>query len=104
MKAAPVNPAAASTNPALVHLLTLGATVLAPAPQLINMLAPAPATPAAPAPLAAENIPPAPAPAVTSGKSELARNKRKTALKEICIIAMAKLLVYVLREWTSMSR
>ena len=44
MKAAPVNPAAASTNPALVPLLTLGATVLALVPQLINMLAPARAT------------------------------------------------------------
>ena len=86
MKAAPVNPAAANTRLAPVHLLTLGATVLALAPQLINMLAPARATPVVPAPLAAANIPPAPAPAVTSGKTAVVRNKFLTALKEICII------------------
>ena len=74
MKAAPVNPAAASTNPALVPLLTLGATVLALAPQLINMLAPVQATPAAPAPLAEESIPNVVANPATHGKMAPVRN------------------------------
>ena len=66
-KAAPVNPAAANTLPALVHLLTLGATVLALAPQLINTLVRAPATPVVWAPPVVASMRLVPAPAATSG-------------------------------------
>ena len=55
-----------------------------------NTLARVRATREVPAPPAAKNIPLAPAPAAMSGKTEVARNKRKTALKEICIIVTVK--------------
>ena len=69
-----------------------------------NTAAPARVTPVVPAPPAAENIPLAPAPAVMSGKMAVAKNKFSMALKVSYIIAMAKLLVYVLQVWASMSQ
>ena len=103
-KAAPAPPAAANTRLAPVHLLILGAMALALAPQHINTLVPVPATPAAPAPLAVASIQNVLANQATHGKMAPARNKRKTVLKVSCIIAMAKLLVYVLQVWASMLR
>ena len=97
-------PATASTNPALVHLLTLGATVLALAPQLINTPAPVRATPAVPALLVAASMRLVPAPLATNGKMVVARNKHRMEQLASGIIAMAKLLVYVLQVWASMSR
>ena len=67
MKAAPVNPAAANTRLAPVHLLILGATVLALAQALTNTPAPARVTPVVPAPPAVASIPNVLAPAATSG-------------------------------------
>ena len=74
MKAAPVNPAAASTNPALVPLLTLGATVLAPAQALTNTPVLARATLVVPAPPVAESIPNVLANPATHGKMAPVRN------------------------------
>ena len=70
----------------------------------INTSVPVPATLAAPTPLAAESILPAFAPAVMNGKMVVARNKHRMEQLASCIIAMAKLLVYVLQVWASMSQ
>mgnify|MGYP004675102955 CR=1 FL=1 len=104
MKPAPVNPAAASTNPALVPLLTLGATALALAPQHTNTLALVQATQEAPAPPATASIQNVLANLATNGKMVVVRNKHRMEQLASCIIAMARWLAYVLRVWTSMSR
>ena len=103
-KAVPAPPAAANTRLAPVHLLILGAMALALAPQLINMLAPARATPAVRAKCVAENIPNVLANPATHGKMVVAGNKHRMEQLASCIIAMAKLLVYVLQVWASMSQ
>ena len=66
------------------------------------MLVRAPATPVAPALPVAANIPLAPAPLATNGKMVVAEHRMEQLAS--CIIAMAKLLVYVLQVWASMSR
>ena len=73
-KAAQAPPAAASTNPALAHHPILGATALALAPQLINMLAQARATPVVLAPPAAASIPNVVVNPATHGKMAPVRN------------------------------
>ena len=97
-------PAMENTPPVLAHHLILGTEAPAPAQVLINILVQGQDTPVVQVPPAAANIPPAPAPAAMNGKTVLVSNKFSTELKVICIIAMAKLLVYVLRVWASMSR
>ena len=69
-----------------------------------NTPAPAPATPVVLVRLAAESIPLAPAPLATNGKMVVAGNKHRMDQMVKSINAMAKLLVYVLRVWASMSR
>ena len=73
-KAAPAKLAAANTRLAPVHLLILGATVLALAPQLINMIAPARATLVVLAPPAAASIQNVLANPATHGKTAPVRN------------------------------
>ena len=70
------------------------------------MLTPAraPVTPVVLGLPAVENTPPAPAPLAMSGKMVVAGNKHRMEQLASCIIAMAKLLVYVLQVWASMSR
>ena len=67
-----------------------------------NTPAPVPATPAAPALPVAASMRLVPAPLATNGKTAAARNRMEQLAS--CIIAMAKLLVYVLQVWASMSR
>ena len=63
------------------------------------------ATPVVLAPLVAVSIPPAPAPLATNGKMAAVRKKRSLMDQMVkSINAMAKLLVYVLQVWASMSR
>ena len=88
----------------IVHHHIRGVVALVSVIVRMLMLAPVRATPAALAPPAAENIPPAPVPAAMNGKTEVARNKHRMEQLASCIIAMAKLLVFVLRVWASMSR
>ena len=77
---------------------------VAPAIRATNTLARVRATPEVPAPPVVASMRLVPAPAAMSGKTEVARNKSLTVPKVICIIAMAKLLVYVLQVWASMLR
>ena len=104
--AVPALPAAVSIPNAIVQVIIVGmvAVVLFLVHQVINIHAPVPATLAAPTPLAAESILPAFAPAVMNGKMVVARNKHRMEQLASCIIAMAKLLVYVLQVWASMSQ
>ena len=97
-------PVAENIRNVLVRHLILGTAPPAPAQVLINTPAPAPATPVAPALPVAANIPLAPAPLAMSGKMVVAGNKHRMEQLASCIIAMAKLLVYVLQVWASMSR
>ena len=83
---------------------TLGAMVLVLAIRATNTLARVRATPVVWAPPEVASMRLVPAPAVMSGKMAVAKNKFSTVPKVICIIAMAKLLVYVLQVWASMSR
>ena len=84
---------------AIVQVIIVGmvAVVLFLVHQATNTLAPVQAIPEAQAPLAAVNIPPVSAPAVMNGKMVVARNKHRMEQLASCIIAMAKLLVYVLQ-------
>ena len=88
----------------IVHHHIRGVVALVSVIVRMLMLAPAPVTPVVLVRLAAENIPLAPAPAAMSGKTEVARNKHRMEQLASCIIAMAKLLVYVLQVWASMLR
>ena len=98
IKIAPGQGRVAMAKPATANI-SLALAILA-----INTSVPVPATPAVPAPPAAASIPLAPAQAVMNGKTVVARKKSLTAPKVSCIIAMAKLLVYVLQVWASMSQ
>ena len=91
---------------AIVQVIIVGmvAVVLFLVHQVINIHAPVRATPVVWAPPAAENIPLANAPTVMNGKMVVARNKHRMEQLASCIIAMAKLLVYVLQVWASMSQ
>ena len=91
---------------AIVQVIIVGmvAVVLFLVHQVINTPAPVPATRVVPAPPVVASMRLVPAPAVMSGKMAAVRNKCSTAPKVSCIIAMAKLLVYVLQVWASMLR
>ena len=91
---------------AIVQVIIVGmvAVVLFLVIRATNTLAPVPAMQVAQATLAVASMRLVPAPAVMSGKMAAVRNKCSTAPKVSCIIAMAKLLVYVLQVWASMSR
>ena len=101
--AVPVWPVTANIINVYAQVVTVGmvAVVLFLVHQVINIHAPVPAMQVAQAMLAVENTPPAPALADMDGTGVAAVF---TALKVICIIAMAKLLVYVLQVWASMLR
>ena len=88
----------------IVNPLTLGAVALVSVIVRMLMLAPAPATPVVWAPPVMASMRLVPAPAVMSGKMAAVRNKHRMEQLASCIIAMAKLLVYVLQVWASMSR
>ena len=104
--AAPAPPAAENILNVIAQTTTLGmgVTVFFLAHQATNTLALVQAIPEALALPAAANIPLVPAPLATNGKMAAVRNKCSTAPKVSCIIAMAKLLVYVLRVWASNER
>ena len=67
-----------------------------------NTLARVRATPEVPAPPVVASMRLVPAPLATNGKTAAARNRMEQLAS--CIIAMAKLLVYVLQVWASMLR
>ena len=69
-----------------------------------NTLARVRATPVVWAPPVVASMRLVPAPLATNGKMAVAGNKHRMEQLASCIIAMAKLLVYVLRVWASMSR
>ena len=94
-------PATANINLALAHHLILGTAALALAQVTILTPAPVPAMQVVWAPLVVASMRLVPAPAVMSGKMVVAGNMEQLAS---CIIAMAKLLVYVLQVWASMSQ
>ena len=106
MQAALAPPVAVSIPNAIVQVIIVGmvAVVLFLVHQVINIHAPVRATPVVWAPPAAENIPLANAPTVMNGKMVVAKNKHRMEQLASCIIAMAKLLVYVLQVWASMLR
>ena len=103
---APAPPAAENILNVIAQTTTLGmgVTVFFLAHQATNTLAPVQAIPEALALPVAANIPLAPAPLAMSGKMVVAGNKHRMEQLASCIIAMAKLLVYVLQVWASMSR
>ena len=102
--AAPAPLAVASIQNALAPPLILGHQGLVNVQLSINTPAPVRDTPVVWAPPAAENIPLANAPLATNGKMVVARNKHRMEQLVSCIIAMAKLLVYVLQVWISILR
>ena len=103
---APALPVVENIINVTVQVIIVGmvAVVLFLVHQVINIHAPVPAMQVAQAMLAVVSMRLVPAPLATNGKMEAARNKSSTAPKVSCIIAMAKLLVYVLRVWASMLR
>ena len=99
-------PVAVSIPNAIVQVIIVGmvAVVLFLVHQVINIHAPVPATPVVWAPPVVASMRLVPVPLATNGKTAAVRNKCSTAPKVSCIIAMAKLLVYVLQVWASMSQ
>ena len=100
---APAPPAEDIILNVIVNPLTLGVVALVSVIVRMLMLARVRATQAALALPVVASMRLVPAPAAMSGKTEVAKNKFSTVPKVICIIAMAKLLVYV-QVWASMSR